>query len=198
LTRPIWLHCWQAILSIIPDVLRRVPVGGRQAPSPRSLFEYLSAHENADEQEQHDDDEDELDHDAASLGGDEKAPGFTPPGAGKANPRRAIILARRWHGRDGDATQDDFGRPRPIQPNSYERRLGLALVPRAKSSASVLFSAVIPGARLAAPRARSTFAGRGRRASERSDARGQCPGAEPWPALWHLGGNGAASAAPGP
>jgi hypothetical protein len=28
----------------------------------RSLFEYLSAHENADEQQQHDDDEDELDH----------------------------------------------------------------------------------------------------------------------------------------
>jgi hypothetical protein len=33
-----------------------------QAPSPRSLFEYPSAHENADEQQQHDDDEDELDH----------------------------------------------------------------------------------------------------------------------------------------
>jgi hypothetical protein len=45
-------------------------------------------------------------------GGDEKTPGLIPPGAkfytawgktGKSNPRRAIILARRWHGRgDGE------------------------------------------------------------------------------------------------
>jgi len=60
LIRPIWPHRWQAILSIIPDP---VPARSRQAPSPRSLFEYFSAHENANEQHQQDDDDDELDHD---------------------------------------------------------------------------------------------------------------------------------------
>jgi hypothetical protein len=98
LTRPIWPHCWQAILSIIPDVLRRVPVGGRQAPSPRSLFEYLSAHENADEQQQHDDDEDELDHDAASLLASSGDSQRCPPMRSSDRPVERVVRRREGAG----------------------------------------------------------------------------------------------------
>jgi hypothetical protein len=89
-------------------------VSGRPKSPPSS--EHCSAHEDADadEQEQHEDEEQGHDHDEASLlarggdgrrefGGDEKAPskhrGLSFPAAWERTktPRRAMILARRWH-----------------------------------------------------------------------------------------------------
>ena len=95
----------------------------KERPKPPPSFEYCSAQEDADadEQEQHEDEENDLDHDE-----DEKAPGITggevcvDGGEMSTNPRRAIILARRWHGRDGERAAE-------APPLNFSSRFGLHL-----------------------------------------------------------------------